>query len=114
MAIISLFLGSKHSIFKILNIRIGSIILEAISKNCKVFRLVNSIVILFNQRSNLISTLKSNKLFNLFNIKVIIISFSIRRYDLIFIELTLERNVFSVYFRASSKIINVAKGLGIA
>src|SRR3954464_13020334 len=35
IAIIRLFSGSKHSIFKILNIIIGSIILEAISKNCK-------------------------------------------------------------------------------
>src|ERR1043165_2440436 len=78
IAIISLFLGSNHSIFKILNISIGSIILKAISKNNKVFRLVNSIVIIFNQRSNLISTFKSSKLFNLYNIKVIINTFGIR------------------------------------
>src|SRR3954470_17729708 len=93
-AIINLFLGRKYYIFKILNISIGSIILEAISKNCKVFRLVNSMIVLFNQRSNLISTLISNKLFNLFNIKVVINTFSIRRYDLIVIKLTLERKAF--------------------
>src|ERR1043165_7094637 len=59
IAIITLFSGSKHSIFKILNIIIGSIILKEIRKNNKVFRLVNSIVILFNQRRNLISTFKT-------------------------------------------------------
>src|SRR3954464_7634816 len=37
IAIISLFLGSKHFIFKIFNIVIANIILKAISKNCKVF-----------------------------------------------------------------------------
>src|ERR1041385_5516708 len=42
-AIIGLFLGSKHFIVKIFNISIGSIILEAISKNCKVFGVVDSI-----------------------------------------------------------------------
>src|ERR1041385_5281728 len=108
-AIIGFFFGSKHFIFKILNIRTGSIILEAISKNCKVFGLVNSIVIPFNQRSNLIRTFKSNKLFNLFNIKAIINTFSIRRQDLIFIKLALEREVFMMYIRISSKIINVAQ-----
>src|ERR1041385_5535359 len=112
-AIIGLFLGSKHFIFKILNIRIGSIILEAISKNSKVFRLVNSIVTLFNQSSNLISTFKSNKLFNLFNIKVIINTFSIKRQDLIFIKLTLERKVFMIYIRTTSKIINVAQKISL-
>src|SRR4051812_26218022 len=78
VAIIGLFLGSKHFVFKILNIIIANIILKAISKHSKKFGLVNSIVILFNQRSNLISTLEGNNLFNLFNIKVIINTFSIR------------------------------------
>src|SRR4051812_39574190 len=65
--------------------------------DCVVARLIyaNSgsrhIVTLFNQRSDLISTFESNKLFNLFNIKVIINTFSIRRYDLILIKLILER-----------------------
>src|ERR1041384_7485092 len=113
-AIIGLFLGSKHFIFKILNIRIGSVILKAISKNFKVFGLVNSIVIPFNQRSNLISTFKSNKLFNIFNIKVIIKTFSIRRQDLIFIKLTLERKVFMIYIRTASKIINVTQKFSMA
>src|ERR1041385_5651572 len=36
-AIIGLFLGSKHFVFKIFNIIIPNIILKAISKNCKVF-----------------------------------------------------------------------------
>src|SRR3954466_12662674 len=112
--IIGLFLGSKHFVFEILNIIIANIILKAISTNCKVFGLVNSIVILFNQRSNLISTLKSNKLFNIFNIKVIINTFSIRRYNLIFIKLTLERKVFTIFFRAASEIINLAQRLRIA
>src|SRR4051812_27790620 len=97
IAIIGLFLGSKHFVFQILNILIANIILKAIRKNCKVFRLVNSIIILFNQRSNLISTLKSNKFLNLFNIKIIINTFSIRRWDLIVIKLTLKRKVFTIY-----------------
>ena len=56
-----------------------SIVFIAIFKYVKIFRFVESNIILFNQRSNFISTLKSNKFFNSFHIIVTINTLCIRR-----------------------------------
>ena len=87
------------------NIGIRSIIVITILKYGKKFRFVKSSIICFNQRSNFISTLKSNKFFNLLNIIVIINTLSIQRYDSVITKLTLVGKVFLRVFRTTSKII---------
>src|SRR3989337_3116473 len=67
MHIIIFFQSNGHSLNKFLNIGTMSIVFIAIFKYVKIFRFVESNIILFNQRSNFISTLKSNKFFNLFD-----------------------------------------------
>src|SRR3990170_9070475 len=105
MHIIIFFQSSRHSLNKFINIGIRSIVFIAIFKYVKIFRFVESSIILFNQRSNFISTLKSNKFFNLFDIIVMINTFGIRRYDSIILKLTLEGKVFFRVFRTTSKIM---------
>ena len=58
---------------------IMSIVLIEIFKYVEIFRFVESNIIVFNQRSNFKSTLKSNKFFNLFDIIVTINTLCIRR-----------------------------------
>src|SRR4051812_48800835 len=79
MHIIIFFRRNIHSFKKFFDIDIMIIVFIAIFKYAKIFRFVKSNIILFNQRSNFISTLKSNKFFNLFNIKVTINTLCIRR-----------------------------------
>src|SRR3989337_2924406 len=105
---ISLFLDSGGVLNIIFNISIRSIVFIAIFKYGKIFRFVKCSIILFNQRSNFITTLKSNKFFNLFNIIVFINTFSIRRYDSIITKLTLVGKVFLRVFRTASKIMYFA------
>src|SRR6187399_2279560 len=73
------FQSSGHSFNKFFDIDIMSIVFIAIFKYVKIFRFVESNIILFNQRSNFISTLKSNKFFNLFDVVVTIYTLCIRR-----------------------------------
>src|SRR3989337_2663610 len=79
MHIIIFFQSNGHSLNKFFDIGIVSIVFIAIFKYVKIFRFVESNIILFNQRSNFISTLKSNKFLNLFDIIVTINNLFIRR-----------------------------------
>src|SRR3989337_4551976 len=81
MHIIILFQSSRHPPNEFTNIGMGSIVFIAIFKYGKIFRFVESNIILFNQRSNFMGTLKSNKFFNLFDIIIAINTLSIRRED---------------------------------
>src|SRR4051812_11733785 len=77
--IIIFFQSNGHSLNKFLNIGIMSIVFVAIFKYVGSFRFVESNIILFNQRSNFMSTLENEKFFNLFDIIVTINTLSIRR-----------------------------------
>ena len=73
---IGLFLDSGDFLNKCINIGIVFIILITIFKYVKKFRFVESNIILFKPISNFISTLKSNKFFNLFDIIVTVTPFT--------------------------------------
>ena len=79
MHIIIFFQSNGHSFNKFLDIDIMSKVFIAIFKYDRIFRFVESKIILFNQRSNFMSTLKNDKFFNLFDIIVTINTLCIRR-----------------------------------
>ena len=78
MHIIIFFQSNGHSFNKFLDIDIMSKVFIAIFKYDGIFTFVESKIILFNQRSNFMSTLKNDKFFNLFDIIVTINTLCIR------------------------------------